>query len=112
MIGASGRSRAARNAVEPDFVQVTMARAWMVWVTSCTAAMIASAVVSSGADCAGHRESADRADRFRRRGDLVHHHHGFNGMVAGRCFGRQHHRIGALKHSGCDVGDFRARRLR
>ncbi len=30
MIGASGRSRAARSPVEPDFVQHTMARAWMV----------------------------------------------------------------------------------
>ena len=40
MMGASGRSRAARNAVEPDLVQQTMARAWMVCVTSCTAAMM------------------------------------------------------------------------
>ena len=48
MIGASERSRAARIAVVPDFVQQTMARAWMVLVTSCTAAMMASGVVASG----------------------------------------------------------------
>ena len=48
MIGASERSRAALSAVAPDFVQQTMVRAWIVCVTSCTAAMIASAVVDSG----------------------------------------------------------------
>ncbi len=35
-------------AVMPDFVQHTMARASMVWVTSCTAAMMASGVVFPG----------------------------------------------------------------
>ena len=33
---------------EPDLVQQMMALALMVWVTSCTAAMIASGVVASG----------------------------------------------------------------
>ena len=48
MMGADERSRAARMAVMPDLVQQTMARASMVSVTSCTAAMMASGVVFSG----------------------------------------------------------------
>ena len=46
--GASAGHIPARMAVMPDLVQHTMARASMVWVTSCTAAMMASGVVFSG----------------------------------------------------------------
>ena len=42
------QSEAARKAVMPDLVQQTMARASMVWVISCTAAISASGVVFSG----------------------------------------------------------------
>ena len=50
-IGAHGRSRAARSAVAPDDVYVTVAFAPMICVTSRSAAQIASWRVESGASC-------------------------------------------------------------
>ena len=111
-IGDFGRSRATRNAVEPEEVQQTMAARSSVSAIWRAAAAMASAPVASGSvRCAWMMRAVDRI-ALDLLGDAVHGRDRLDRILAGRRFGRQHHGVGALEDRGRDVGDFGARRHR